>query len=158
MAIVSIGNSQMSINKFMNEFKKDENTYGLKINGGLINSAIKSSVFNDKHDDIDVIEKLGDKIKKVRILFNTKANYDFSPILTKFYSSLANQKMEKLLSIKNGKEVNIDVILQQDKNIIKNLVFVLNTEDAKGILLVETDITEDEFNKIDFSFNKPKNN
>jgi hypothetical protein len=137
----------------INDFKKDQHTYGLKIPGGLIDKGIKSSIFEDKHEDIELLKELEGKIKNLRLLFNTNSKYEFTPILEKFYAHPDKNKIEKLLSVKKSNSINIDIMLYQNKDKIKSLIFILNSPDAKGILSAQMDIAVEEFDKLQFSFN-----
>jgi hypothetical protein len=156
IALIPMGTSQRPINKLFNKLKKNDTYWGLSVPGFLINASLNLGIKHTDEEDQKTLKILKNKIKKFRILFNDSPTIKDNEVLNEFSTNAAKHNLEPYVSVKNKGDI-INVLIEQKKDRIKNIVVFVNSKKNDLVLLhLKTDISMEEFEKTKYAFKNQK--
>lgn len=146
-------NGQKTVDRFIDKMKKHKDSYVVTLPGWLLRTGINMADDNNKIYEPG-IQEIVDGVKRLRVLF---LNGD-SQLSNSEIRSVVNQIKEKdgYVDYATVKEdgTNLHVVVKEDKNKVKSLVLLANTEEGFTIINLKTDIDMDELRAANLSFNK----
>lgn len=146
-------NAQKSVNKFIDKMKKHDRAYALTLPGWIMRTGAYMMDDEDIRMESGFNELIGG-IKKLRVLV---IDGD-AKLAKKDFRSAINTMKERdgyvdYARITEGNN-SLHVIVKEDKNKVKGLVLLTNSDDTFAILNLKTDIDMDQLKKANLSFNK----
>jgi hypothetical protein len=151
--LISINvSSQKSINNLFESIKDDEKTFALKLPGWIIDTGLKYALSETDNQTLNLFK---DKINQMRILVNENKEANFNNVISKFKKAATKDHLELYASVKD-KENIVNIYVEESKEKVKNLFFLINGDDNTVLLHLKTDILLSDFKNADFTFNKEK--
>jgi len=147
--------AQKSVDRFIDQLKKDDKSYVMTIPGWLIRTGI------DVADEKELRFEKGfgdivDGIKKLRVLFLDREKAvprsELNSVIKQIKDRDGYQDYAKVKD--NGADVH--VIVKEKNDSIKSLVVMASSEDGFTILNLSTNIKMEDLKKADLSFNKSR--
>ncbi len=142
--------AQKSVNNLFEDMKDDEKSFALKLPGWIIDAGLKYALSDEDNETLNLFK---DKIKKMRVLVNENPTIDFKKAIAKFKNNFSNDHLELYASVKDKSNL-VNVYVEESKDKINNLFFLINGDNTVVLLHLKTDIALADFEKANFTFNK----
>ena len=150
-------NAQKSVNKFIKKHKQNAHTFTMTIPGWLIRSGVNQADKYSTDQDDKAIFAIAKHVEKIRfIVFDEEYKDISSEIREVIKRSKEKDNLETYTSVRDN-DMYIQVLVEERKDKIKNIVFISNSDDETAIVTVKTDLPLSEFQKANFSFTKKAN-
>lgn len=146
-------NAQKSVNRLIDELKKDKNAYALTLPGWLLRTGIKIADEGELKYEKG-FQELVNGIKRLRVLYiNKKPNIDRAKLNDLAAQIIAKDEYEDYANIRDQGS-NVRVIVKEDNTRIRSIVLLASGEDEFTILNLKTDLDLEDLKNADLSFNK----
>lgn len=143
-------NAQKSVNALFEGMKDDDKSFALRLPGWILNAGLKYAL---KGEDNETLNLFKDKIKQVRVLINEHPTIDVKKLIANFTSKLDKDNLELYASVRSDGNL-VHVYVEENKDKIRNLFFLINGNENVVLLHLKTDILLTDFQKANFTFNK----
>jgi hypothetical protein len=147
--------SRNPVNKLFDEMKKDDRVVAFTLPGWMVNKAFGFAMKDDEmpNEELNKLQSIAADLKKIRVCVNNKPNQQTRDAITKGIKGLDNQGYDVFALVKN--ETNsYSFHVQEKKDVIKGLLFQINTTDNVALIYLDSEISKSTFEKINFNFNK----
>ncbi|MBK8700197.1 MAG: DUF4252 domain-containing protein [Saprospiraceae bacterium] len=146
-------NGQRKINRLFDQMKDDGYTFALTLPGWLVKTGLNAAHKHTLGEDKDIFLALKKHISGVRLLVDEKSNARKNEILKQFAADPEKSGMELYASFTEKNNL-VKLFVEEKKDKIKNLLFIVSGENDTVLLHLKTDIAFNEFKNSNFSFNK----
>ena len=156
MGLTNHAQAQRCIKQLFKDIKKEGYSFAITAPAWLVKAGINAAAdHNSLEKDKEIWLSLKDKIKGVRILINDKSNEKQQDIMKLFAQNATKENLELYASFTEGKD-RVQLFVEEKKDKIKNLLFLINTDSENIIFHIKTDVSLSEFESKPFSFQKNK--
>lgn len=156
MGVAYHAHSQRCIKQLFKEIKKEGYTFAITAPAWLVKAGINAAAdHNDMEKDKEIWLSLKDKIKGVRFLINDNSNEKQQDIMKQFAQNASKENLELYASFTEGKD-RVQLFVEEKKDKIKNLLFLINGDTENIIFHIKTDLSLTEFESKPFTFQKNK--
>lgn len=141
--------AQKSVNTLFEDMKDDDRSFALKLPGWILNTGLKYALSGEDNETLNLFK---DKIKQVRVLVNEHPTIDVKQLIANFTSKVAKDNLELYASVRSDGNI-VNVYVEENKDRIRNLFFLINGNENVVLLHLKTDILLTDFQKANFTFN-----
>lgn len=145
--------AQRSVKKLFCEAKKEGYSFAITVPGWLARKGLNLVTKHTLSEDKEKWMGLVDKIKGVRFLLNENSTPKQRDLLKSFASNAMKNNFELYASFAEGKN-RVQLLVEEKKEKIKNLLFLINGEQEAIIVQIKTDLSLSELEQQNFSFKK----
>lgn len=147
--------SRNPVNKLFDDMKKDDRVVALTLPGWMINKAFGLALMSEDlpNDEINKLQNVAGDLKKIRVCVNNKPSQLRRDALTKGIKKLDNRGYEVYAMARNENN-SYSFHVQENKEIIKGLLFQINSKDNVALIYMEAEISKSTFEKMNLNFNK----
>lgn len=128
-----------NIDSIFNEFKDSRKAEYVSVSPFLM--AIGRMFMSDEEDDI------AKRIRSIKVLDLEDCSSSVKERFNKKVSGLDKNDYETLMSVKEDDE-NVQILVKEKKNIIKEMVIVCGGKDDCALILIKGDIRPEDINKL----------
>lgn len=152
-----IGHSQKTVNKFIDQVKKDDRAFAMTFPGWLIRKGSRMAFdFSQNENDIEVFYSLSQSIKGLRFVMVEKGFVAKDGMIQNFIRDVQDKEgFEPYVTARDDGN-NVNVMIREDGDKIKNLLILVNGDDNIVVANLKTDFTLEQLKRANLSFNKHK--
>lgn len=147
--------SRNPVNKLFDDMKKDDRVVAFTLPGWMINKAFGFALKGDEipNDELSKLQSVVGDLKKIRVCVNNKPSQITKNSLSKGIKDLDKDGYDVYAMVRN--ETNsYSFHVQEKKDVVKGLLFQINTTDNVALIYLDTEISKSTFEKINLNFNK----
>lgn len=145
--------AQRSVKKLFCEAKKEGYSFAITVPGWLARKGLNLVTKHTMSEDKDKWMSLVDNIKGVRFLLNENCTAKQRDLLKSFAAHATQNDFQLYASFAEGKN-KVQLFVEEKKEKIKNLLFLINGEQEAIIVQIKTDLSLSELEQQNFSFKK----
>lgn len=148
--------SRSPVHSFIDEYNQEDHTVSLTIPGWLVRAG-SNAAFKDIADDEDQagLKEISDKLGKVRVMVAREGVVPTKAVKELITEARDHQYEEYVTVRDDGKIVN--VMVKQDSEIVKNLLMLISSDDEFVIAHIDSNISMDDLQKAQISWNEERN-
>lgn len=147
--------SRSPVHSFINEYNQEDHTMSLTVPGWLVRAG-SNAAFKEMADDEDQagLKEISKSLGKIRVMVAQEGVVPTKAVKGLIVSARDNSYEEYVTVREKNKIVN--VMVKQEKDIVKNLLVLVSSEDEFVIAHIDSNISIDELQKTQISWNKER--
>ena len=148
--------AQKSVNKIIDQVKKDDHSITLTVPGWLIRKAISLGLKSEgEHEDTEIWENLKDCLGKIRfsVVDHKDMDIDQEKIDQQLKNAIEKDGFQDYAIVKD-KGTRVRVMVREKEGNIRNVFIYASADNMQSAIHIKTDIPQSTFKKAAFSFNK----
>ena len=148
--------AQKSVNKIIDQVKKNDHSITLTVPGWLIRKAISLGLKSEgEHEDTEIWENLKDGLGKIRfsVVDHEEMDIDQQKIDQQLRNAIEKDGFEDYAIVRD-KGTKVRVMVREKNESIRNVFIYASAVDMQSAIHIKTDIPTSTFKKAAFSFNK----
>ncbi len=155
--LASCSSPSRHFDNFIDDHKEQKRSIAMTIPGWIIRSGTNWASRFAENEDEKAYLSIGQHIKRIRFLvIDEGSNISGATIKDLLTEVKKDGIYEEYLSVRNP-DANVNVLVHEEKDIIKGLVILANGDDSFALVNLKTELPLHIFENTDFSFLKEKN-
>lgn len=150
------GCSKQVVSQFIDDVKENRSAYAFTIPGWLISQGSNLAMKGIEEEDEKAIFLLGKKIKKLRIVADENSPVT-SEEVTAVIAKMEVKENYVPYTIMRHKGSDVYVMVQEEKDVIKNLAILVHGDKSTVVLHMKTELSMADLSNSKFSWNKKEN-